>query len=185
MSKLKELLIFGTLFGLFLGFWWLKKDPALDFMGEGRGPRLENFQFTSLEGEPVKLSDFEGKILLLTFWASWCAPCLQELPTMVALHRRLKEKGFEILGINMDESPQKVAPPLAQDMGIRFPIAYEGPPPRASEELDVTTLPFNLLLGPQREVLLVERHGRDWAKPEIIASLEQLLREKIPVASGD
>jgi len=70
------------------------------------GQKAPEFTLPDTEGRPVSLSHFQGKVVVLDFWASWCAPCIQELPVFQELHNQYRDKGFEVLGINLsDENP--------------------------------------------------------------------------------
>lgn len=60
------------------------------------------FSATDIDGNRIELSDFLGKIVVLDFWATWCKPCIKEIPTLLDLYRRYKEKGFEIISISLD-----------------------------------------------------------------------------------
>ncbi len=72
-------------------------------------PGMPAPEFTQInpEGEPINLSDFKGKYLLVDFWASWCGPCRRANPTIVAMHNKYKNKGFTILGVSMDKNREK------------------------------------------------------------------------------
>lgn len=73
------------------------------------GEEAPNFTQNDPEGNPVKLSDFRGKYVLIDFWASWCGPCRQENPNLVKAYAKYKEKGFEILGVSLDNKDGKQA----------------------------------------------------------------------------
>lgn len=72
------------------------------------GAKFLDTQLTSIDGEEVKLSDYigKGKVVLLDFWASWCGPCIKEMPSLVKLYNDYKDKGFEIVGVSLDEKQQ-------------------------------------------------------------------------------
>ncbi len=70
------------------------------------GQKAPDFTLPDLDGRPVSLSKYQGKVVVLDFWASWCAPCVAELPVFQSLHERYRDKGFEMVGINVsDENP--------------------------------------------------------------------------------
>src|SRR3954470_1002607 len=80
-----------------------------------------NFTMKDLDGRPVKLSDYQGKVLLLDFWATWCAPCKVEIPAFVDLYKTYKPRGFEIVGIVVMEDFVK-AKPFVQQNGINYTV---------------------------------------------------------------
>jgi peroxiredoxin len=67
------------------------------------GHKAPDFTTAGINGKPVKLSDYKGKYVMLDFWASWCVPCRQENPNVVKLFNQYKGKGFNILGISLDD----------------------------------------------------------------------------------
>ncbi len=72
-----------------------------------KGGNAPDFSQNNPEGEPLSLSDFRGKVVLLDFWASWCGPCRRENPNVVKVYEKYKDKGFEILGISLDRDREK------------------------------------------------------------------------------
>lgn len=80
-----------------------------------------NFTLTDLNGKPVKLSDYQGKVLLLDFWATWCAPCKVEIPAFIDLYKTYKPRGFEIVGVVVLEDFVK-AKPFVQQNGINYTV---------------------------------------------------------------
>jgi len=77
-----------------------------------RGERLDqpaiDFELTTLEGQPLRLSELKGKVVLVNFWATWCPPCVEELPSLQRLYGRLKGEGFELLAVSEDEGADEV-----------------------------------------------------------------------------
>lgn len=85
-----------------------------------------DFQLEGLAGQKIRLSELKGKVVLLDFWATWCAPCVQEMPHLVALYEKYKERGFEILAISVDGRGDryKVAP-FAEAHKMTFPVLFD------------------------------------------------------------
>lgn len=77
------------------------------------------------DGAERALSDWQGKWVVLNFWATWCAPCKQEMPHLNRLHDKYRDAGFVLLGINVDDDPAKAAADAAK-LGIRFPVLLDG-----------------------------------------------------------
>jgi peroxiredoxin len=92
-----------------------------EIKGPSSGP---DFTLPDLETGKVSLRDFRGKLLLLNFWASWCAPCREEMPAMERLYQRYKDQGFVILGVNVKDD-KKSALSFAKELKITFPIAFD------------------------------------------------------------
>ena len=82
-----------------------------------------NLAFTlhDLDGQPVRLTDYKDKVLVINFWATWCEPCKIEIPAFEDLHSRYHRRGLQIIGINVDEPPSTVKP-YARDMKMSYPV---------------------------------------------------------------
>ena len=81
------------------------------------------FTLIALDGTEVTLRDFEGKVLFLNFWATWCSPCRQEIPGFLEIYDKYKYEGMEILGVSLDRQGPDVIKPFAEKMKITYPLA--------------------------------------------------------------
>ncbi len=94
----------------------------------GRPPELlvgrpaPAFTLTDLEGKLVSLSDFKKKAILLDFWATWCPPCVKEIPHFITLYEQYKDQGFEVVGISVDREGVEVVKSFAEQHRINYPI---------------------------------------------------------------
>jgi thiol-disulfide isomerase/thioredoxin len=113
-------------------------------LGEG----APDFRLPDLSGKMVALSDFKGKVVLVDFWATWCGPCQEEIPDLIALQAKFKDKGFTVLGVDMDVGSAKVGPFVA-DNKLTYPVLLAGGD--APKGYDVPGLPA---------AVLVDRKGR-------------------------
>lgn len=81
-----------------------------------------DFTLKTMEGNPFTLSDHKGKVIVLNFWATWCAPCREEIPDFIELQKELKDKGVLFVGISLDEEGWSKVRPYANKMDINYPI---------------------------------------------------------------
>lgn len=88
------------------------------------GEKAPDFTLNDLDGKAVSLSDFRGKVVLISFWASWCGPCRVEIPHMIKVYDELHDQGFEILAVNLRENESTVAK-FAKAAKMDFPILLD------------------------------------------------------------
>lgn len=108
------------------------------------GKRAPEFARTDFSGHPVDLADYRGKVVLLNFWATWCAPCQVEMPTFASWQRTYGPQGFQVIGISMDDSAP-AARRLVDHLKIDYPIAL-GDPHLAERYGGVLGLPLTFLI---------------------------------------
>jgi peroxiredoxin len=80
-----------------------------------------DFTLKDMNGADVKLASLKGKVVLLNFWATWCGPCLMEIPSFVEIQAAYKEKGFQAVGVSVDDTPDKLGP-FAKKYGVNYPL---------------------------------------------------------------
>ena len=91
------------------------------------GVKVPDFSFPNLDGNIIKLSDYEGKVVLLNIWASWCIPCLDEMPSLENLYQNMKKtkKKFEIIAVSIDALGADVVSKFVRKYKISFPVALD------------------------------------------------------------
>lgn len=82
-----------------------------------------DFTLSTIEGKTLSLSDFEGKVIILDFWATHCPPCLMEIPDFIKLYDKYKEKGLVIIGVSLDRGNIEDLKNFCRNKGINYPIA--------------------------------------------------------------
>ena len=80
-----------------------------------------DFTLTDLRGKPLTLSSYRGKVVLLDFWATWCDPCRDEIPRFIALQDKYRDRGLEIIGVSMDDTPDPVRD-FQQQFKMNYPV---------------------------------------------------------------
>lgn len=131
---------------------------------------LEPSASASASGQsgPRMLSDFRGKWIFLNFWATWCGPCRQELPTVEGLFQDTPKDNFAVLGISIDQGPASEVKKFIQRYGITFPIFHDQQG-QAASAYQAQSVPCVYLISPDWQVVGVLRGSRSW---EDAASLE-------------
>jgi thiol-disulfide isomerase/thioredoxin len=91
---------------------------------EGSPPRAPapDWQLTDLNGKLVKFTDFRGKVVILDFWATWCAPCRVEIPHFVELQKQYGDKGLTVIGVSLDEQGPQIVKKFAKQFGVNYAI---------------------------------------------------------------
>jgi thiol-disulfide isomerase/thioredoxin len=139
------------------------------------GIELPDMELTQLDGTQVMLSKLPHKIMMINFWATWCDSCIEEMPSLVKLRDHYASRGFEVLGINVDENPKKAAPPMIEKFKMKFP-QYTDKGNVLAELFDVHAIPLSVVLNQDRKVLMFETGGRDWDSEEVHQMMELWLK---------
>ena len=104
-----------------------------------------DFTLTDINGQPLRLADYKGKVVLLDFWATWCAPCRSEIPRFVAWQKQYGPQGLQVIGLSMDDDSKPV-PAFMQQFGIDYPVAL-GDAKLADQYGGVLGLPVTFVIG--------------------------------------
>lgn len=130
------------------------------------------------DGKSHKLSEFKGQVVLVTFWAQWCAPCLVELPTFSGLYEKYEKKGFKVLAVNVDEG--SVGKDFARDLwkqkNFKY-LSFFDETKAAAEEFGVEVLPANFVLDRKGLLAFSGFGANDWSTPDTAEMIESLLAE--------
>ena len=171
--------LLGVVFLVFLA--WL--NPGR-FTAVVPGSEAPNFQARDLYGNQVELADNRGKVVMVIIWATWCAPCLEEMPSMERLYKELHSSGLEIMAVSVDAeigqldgSRNQVGGDIqafGDSLGLTFTLLHD--PSGGIEQLYQTTgVPETFVIGRDGVIYKKVAGGTDWAAPEHKALVNRLL----------
>ncbi len=128
-----------------------------------------------LDGSTVKLSNFRGRVLLINFWASWCAPCIKEMPSIDALRQRLASDGVEVMMVSVDDDPADVRA-FVNKYGPDWPV-YLRSWDRAEPPFRSALLPRTYIVSKGGEVVYEHKGAANWNSDTVADFLQKLAKE--------
>jgi len=141
------------------------------------GAKSVEFRLQNLNGDTVDLSAYNDHWLLLNFWATWCAPCRFEMPSMQQLHNTFNQQPFAVIGINLQE-PEESIKPFVRRMELNFPI-WKDKRGEIADYFFVTGVPETWLIAPGNRPVARLIGSRDWNDQTVIRSIKSLLSTDI------
>ena len=144
------------------------KDSFFNLTGTprlGKGMAAPDFSLPDVDGKMTNLTDYKGKVIFLNIWATWCPPCVQEMPSMEKLYRELKDEGLEILAVSIDASGGEAVIPFMKKYGLSFPALLDTT--GSIKNLYQTTgVPETFIID--KDGIIAEKiiGPREWAIPE-------------------
>ena len=139
------------------------------------GSESIDFTLPDLSGNPKSLKDFRGKVVFLNFWATWCKPCEEEMPSMQALYQAFAGQPFEILAVSVDKDGPEVVKAYAAKYGLTFTILHDRKG-SVKDTYKTTGVPETFIID-QSGVIAEKVWGpRDWSEPSSYATIVDLLK---------
>ncbi|MEK7702544.1 MAG: TlpA disulfide reductase family protein [Nitrospirota bacterium] len=155
----------------------LSMTACSDKMGVEVGQKAPLFRLETLRGGAFNLEGLEGKVVLVNFWATWCGPCKEEMPSMQTLYRSFKREDFEILAVSIDIDGVAAVRDFVGKFGFTFPILLDTKL-TVNEMYQIRVVPTSVLIdrnGIVREHIL---GAKDWSDPEIRLRIHNLVKMK-------
>lgn len=134
--------------------------------------------FVGPDGADRRLADYAGKVVVLNFWATWCAPCVRELPSLDRLADRLPADRFAVLALSNDRGGMKKVKPFLEKLAIARLEANLDPKSRLSRALKLRGLPTTFILTPDGQVVAKLEGIAEWDSAEFVAWFEALAAPK-------
>lgn len=135
-------------------------------------PKAKNFTLMSANGGEISLEDYQGKFVLVNFWATWCPPCVKEMPALNALHNELKSTNFRVVGVHVGPALATVKQYL-NDRPVDFDIVIDKNMSLAS--WGVAGLPTTFLVNPAGKIIYRATGEREWDSGEMIEFIEKIM----------
>ena len=128
--------------------------------------------FADADDKPLKLADYKGKIVLVNFWATWCAPCVKEMPSLDRLQGEIGKDKFTVLPLSLDGPSRPKVAPFYEDRKLTSLGIYFDKGKKSMQALDVTVLPTSILVDRDGNEIARLEGEADWDKPEAIALMK-------------
>jgi peroxiredoxin len=135
----------------------LKKQAEL-----GVGKTFPDFNEKSLNGEPLSIAKYKGNIVLVDFWATWCGPCIAELPNVLNAYKKHHDQGFEIIGISLDSDRDKLTS-FIKEKGMTWPQYFDGQgwQTKLAQDYGINSIPATFLLDGNGTIIAKDLRGDD------------------------
>jgi len=145
---------------------------AADLKPWSGGP-TPGLELRELDGRGHRLADYRGKVVLVNFWATWCVPCRDEMPSIQRLKEKLAGRPFEVLAVNLDEPEARVRKFLTQ-MKVDFTVLLD-PEKKVAKAWEARILPASFVIGPDGRIRYSLVGDLDWAHDHVVSRISELL----------
>lgn len=158
-------------------------DPALrgqmaNFDLTDAGTRAPDISFSDADGNRLTLADFEGRVVLLNLWATWCAPCVHEMPTLDRLQARLGGDSFEVVALSIDRGGAEDVLPFFADHGLDHLNVYLDEAGAAPPAFGVIGLPTTVLIDADGRLVGQYTGAADWDGADAVVLMEQTIAQR-------
>ena len=142
------------------------------------GGMAADFKLQDLRGNTISLSSLRGKVVFLNVWATWCAPCREEMPAIESLYEEFsKDKDFEVLAVSQDTSGRKAVAPYVKRTGLRFTVLLD-PSNEVGDAYNVSGIPETFIIDRDGRIVAHHMGPYDWSSSEMRDALEELIKSK-------
>jgi thiol-disulfide isomerase/thioredoxin len=150
-------------------------SPKTPSVAAEKSPAPEVSVISLANGSTLKLSELKGKVVLLNFWATWCPPCREEIPSMMKLNTLMAGKPFQMVAISVDEGGKPAIESYFKESGFSLPT-YLDESGASAKSYGVTGVPESFLIDKQGVVVKKIIGGFAWDSPETVSFIEALMK---------
>ncbi|HNP29198.1 MAG: TlpA family protein disulfide reductase [Nitrospira sp.] len=137
---------------------------------------LPTFQLRTLQGMPMHSDELAGRVLILNFWATWCGPCKEEMPSLERLRQKFPKDQLTILAVTTDIRPKEIEA-FWQQLDLHFDVLLDNQE-ELSQALMVRNLPTTVIVNPHGQLTQRIMGPREWDSPETVTFIRSLLKSK-------
>lgn len=178
VENMKYIILFVLITSSFTVFAdWQQPELSHNLTEIKKAIPAKDFELQDMDEQTIRLSDYKGKVILLNFWATWCPPCIREMPSMERLHQQVDAEGFKVIAINQMEDADQVFAFTGQlEIDPTFEILFDTTS-GVSRDYAVRGLPTTYLIDKEGRIRYRAVGGREFDHPEVIKTIEQLMAE--------
>jgi peroxiredoxin len=155
------------------------KNNSLNLTGQarmGKGVTAPDFTLPGLDGTMVRLSDLKGKVVFLNIWATWCPPCVEEMPSMEKLYQKLKGKDFEILAVSIDKNGAEAVTPFMKKYNLSFTALIDSKE-SLKYKYQTTGVPESYIIDKNGTIVEKVMGPRNWASLDAVRIFQELVNK--------
>ncbi len=171
MKSISQSRFKGLLLGLCTALLLASSAQAANEIS-GKAP---DFTLKTSKGDNLKLSEHRGEVVMINFWASWCAPCRLEMPHLNDLYLRFKDMGFTLLAVNVEEDSAQ-AQQMARELKMAFPVLFDTTN-KVSKMYDVSAMPSTIIVDRSGNMRFLHRGYQAGYEDEYQQQVRELIRE--------
>ena len=160
--------------GFFAYYWMAQPIPNTTAALPRLGQPMADFSLPDLQGHTVSLSSLQGKVVFLNIWATWCQPCIDEMPTIQRLHDQLQPRGLEVLTVSLDPLGAQIVEPFLKQYGLSFPVLLDAKS-HIQKLYGTTGVPESFIIDKSGRLVEKVIGPRDWSHPNMLTRFEELM----------
>ena len=154
----------------------MKRELRFNLIQFPRPSPAPDIALSDLEGDEVRLSALRGKVIVLNFWATWCPPCIEEMPSLERLYRRFRNRQFEIVAVSVDAEGVKPVRKFIGERGFTFRVLLD-PAKKTEVPFGVRGLPISYVIDRKGRMVAGAIGAINWSSKKATTYFENLLRE--------
>lgn len=173
--KMTALVVILIIFFIILAVFMLgRAGVSVKIIGEGDS--APDFTLSSIDGSDIRLSDYRGRVVMIHFWATWCPPCVEEMPTLERLQGSLNRRDFEILAISVDEGGAPAVTSFMKQKGLTLPVLLD-PNRKVASLYGTFKFPETYVVDRNGIVRLKAIGPMDWTQPANIDRVRAIIED--------